>query len=57
MSQITEILKCHFCELTDNKVKHMIKGPEANICSNCVLLCCDIITEEDHENKELKANK
>lgn len=49
MSKITEILKCHFCGLTDNKVKHMIKGPEANMCSDCVLLCCDIITEDEEE--------
>lgn len=57
MTKRTEILKCHFCGLTDRQAQHMIKGPEANICAQCVLLCLDAITEDDEfiDNK-LKTN-
>lgn len=52
MSKVSEILKCHFCGKTDRQAKHMIKGPEANICSDCVMLCVDVITEDRQNENE-----
>lgn len=49
MSNVSEILKCNFCSKTDRDAKHMIKGPEANICSHCVRLCLDILTEDEQD--------
>jgi ATP-dependent protease Clp ATPase subunit len=38
-------LYCSFCEKSQHKVFHLIAGPSAFICSECVELCNDIISE------------
>jgi len=40
------IFPCDFCGKWTNEVKHLIKGPIAGICDECVDLCTEIIAEE-----------
>lgn len=38
---------CSFCGKSQNEVRKLIAGPSVFICNECVLLCSDIIREED----------
>ena len=40
------ILRCSFCNKTQNEVKKLIAGPNVYICDECVEVCSDIISEE-----------
>ena len=40
------ILRCTFCNKTQNEVKKLIAGPNVYICDECVEICSDIIAEE-----------
>jgi len=40
------ILRCSFCNKTQNEVKKLIAGPNVYICDECVEVCSDIIAEE-----------
>ncbi len=40
------VLRCSFCNKTQNEVKKLIAGPDVYICDECVEVCSDIITEE-----------
>lgn len=41
-----EILRCSFCNKTQDQVKKLIAGPGAYICDECVEICADIIEDE-----------
>ena len=41
-----KILRCSFCNKTQDQVKKLIAGPGAYICDECVTICSDIIEEE-----------
>ena len=38
-----KILRCSFCNKTQDQVKKLIAGPGAYICDECVTICSDII--------------
>ena len=41
------LLRCSFCNKTENEVARLIDGPDnANICNECVALCSDIIADQ-----------
>jgi ferredoxin len=40
-----EILRCSFCNKTQNDVRKLIAGPAVFICDACVEVCVDIITD------------
>ncbi len=40
------LLRCSFCNKTQNEVKKLIAGPNVYICDECVEVCGDIIAEE-----------
>jgi ribosomal protein L37AE/L43A len=42
-----ETLYCSFCGKSQEEIKHLIAGPKAWICEECVDLCCKIITERE----------
>ena len=42
-------LSCSFCGKTQREVKKLIAGPTAYVCDECILLCNDIILEEQGE--------
>ena len=41
-----KILRCSFCNKTQDQVRKLIAGPGAYICDECVNICSDIIEEE-----------
>ena len=38
-----EIVRCSFCNKTQDQVRKLIAGPNAFICDECVDICMDII--------------
>lgn len=40
-----QLLKCSFCEKTQEQVRKLIAGPTAYICDECIELCHDIIAQ------------
>ena len=44
-------LSCSFCGKNQKTVKKLIAGPEVYICNECVHLCNDILTEDEHNDK------
>jgi len=56
--------KCSFCGAAQDKVKHMIAGPDVFICDKCIGLCQDALSEKkspegtvDILSKEVKLSK
>ena len=45
-SRNDEILRCSFCNKTQDQVRKLIAGPGAYICDECVGICSDIIDDE-----------
>ena len=43
--------KCSFCGAAEDKVKHMIAGPDAFICDKCIGLCQDALSEKEPGEK------
>lgn len=43
--------KCSFCGATQDKVKHMIAGPDVFICDKCIGLCQDALKEKEPGEK------
>jgi ATP-dependent Clp protease ATP-binding subunit ClpX len=43
--------KCSFCGATQNKVKHMVAGPNVFICDKCIKLCNDALDEKEPGKK------
>jgi len=41
-----KILRCSFCNKTQDQVRKLIAGPGAYICDECVGICSDIIEDE-----------
>lgn len=42
----SDVLRCSFCNKTQNDVKKLIAGPTVFICDECVTVCQDIIDED-----------
>ncbi len=40
-------LHCSFCGKTQHEVKKLIAGPSVYVCNECIVLCNEIIREED----------
>lgn len=47
------IHKCSFCGAPQNKVKHMVAGPDVYICDKCINLCNDALAEQDAEESTI----
>ncbi len=45
------MLRCSFCNKTQDDVRKLIAGPEVYICDECVRVCLDIM-EEDQATTE-----
>ena len=42
-----KMLRCSFCEKSEDQVVHLIAGPDGvNICNECVSMCNEIISSE-----------
>ena len=41
-----KVLRCSFCNKTQDQVRKLIAGPGAYICDECVAICSDIIEDE-----------
>lgn len=48
------VLRCSFCNKTQNEVKKLIAGPGVYICDECIELCNDIIAEEKDREQTAK---
>jgi ClpX C4-type zinc finger protein len=42
----SKVLRCSFCNKTQNEVRKLIAGPRVHICEECVDLCIDLLKEE-----------
>ncbi len=42
-----EIVKCSFCNKSQDEVIKLISGPSVYICNECIELCQDILNEND----------
>ena len=40
-------ISCSFCGKSQEEVKKLIAGPNVYICNECVVLCKDILVEDD----------
>jgi hypothetical protein len=43
----TAMLRCSFCNKTQNDVRKLIAGPKVYICDECVRVCLKIMEEDD----------
>lgn len=41
-----QLLRCSFCEKTQDQVRKLIAGPTAYICDECIELCYDIVRQD-----------
>ncbi len=40
-----KLLKCSFCQKTQQEVSRLIAGPKVHICGDCVAICNDILAQ------------
>jgi hypothetical protein len=45
--RFTKVLSCSFCGKTQHEVKELIAGPSVFVCDECVLLCNDILDDNE----------
>ena len=43
-----DVLRCSFCNKSQNDVRKLIAGPTVFICDECVAVCQDIIDEDQN---------
>ena len=48
-SEDRKLLRCSFCNKTQDQVRKLIAGPYAYICDECVQICAEIVDEELEE--------
>lgn len=56
MSDKKPVMKCSFCEKTQNEVKKLVAGTSGYICDECIVLCNDVIKDDvkfDTTKKEI----
>ena len=51
----SDVLRCSFCNKSQNDVRKLIAGPTVFICAECVAVCQDII-DEDQEPEQASRN-
>lgn len=51
------VIRCSFCNKTQDQVEKLIAGPGVFICDECVTLCQDIIDEDGPQRKRQAAIK
>lgn len=49
------LLRCSFCGKSQDEVKKLVAGPTVYICNECVVLCNEILKEEEKE--EVRSGK
>ena len=42
----SKLLRCSFCNKTQDEVRKLIAGPKVQICEECVDRCIDVLAEE-----------
>ena len=47
-----KILRCSFCNKSQEQVRKLIAGPNVYICDECIAICTDIINEVSDGNSE-----
>lgn len=40
-------MNCSFCDKSQNHVRKLIAGPNANICDECVDVCLNVLADQD----------
>ena len=48
-SEDRKLLRCSFCNKTQDQVRKLIAGPNAYFCDECVQICAEIVDEELEE--------
>ncbi|MEG0512927.1 MAG: ClpX C4-type zinc finger protein, partial [Clostridia bacterium] len=44
--RIPKLKRCSFCGKTSEQVRRMVAGPNVQICSECIVLCQEIIVDD-----------
>jgi ATP-dependent Clp protease ATP-binding subunit ClpX len=47
------VMRCSFCEKTQNEVKKLVAGSSGYICDECIVLCNEVIKEDNSQSKAL----
>src|SRR5688500_8457994 len=42
-----ELLRCSFCGKSQTEVKKLIAGPSVYICNECIVICNEIINDDE----------
>jgi ATP-dependent Clp protease ATP-binding subunit ClpX len=50
------LMKCSFCEKSQNEVKKLVAGNSGYICDECIVLCNEVI-KDDKQQSSFKDNK
>ena len=56
MPRDDSVVRCSFCNKTQDEVDKLIAGPGVYICDECVELCSDIIFEDAELRAAIKRN-
>ncbi|MBO4327565.1 MAG: ATP-dependent Clp protease ATP-binding subunit ClpX [Clostridia bacterium] len=51
MANNNESVRCSFCGRSEGQVKRIIAGPGVFICSDCIDLCCEILTADENSEE------
>jgi len=51
--RINNVIHCSFCGKSQSEVKKIIAGPTVFICNECILLCLDIVKEDNKKSPSL----
>lgn len=44
---ITPMLRCSFCNRTEDKVRKIVNGRAMNICDECVRICYELVIRDE----------
>ncbi len=53
--RIPKMKRCSFCGKSSEQVRRMVAGPNVQICSECILLCQEIISDDFDTNATIAA--
>ena len=51
-ANVSDILRCSFCNKTQDDVRQLIAGPVAFICDECVEVCVEVIANSRIEERD-----
>ena len=53
----SKVKRCSFCGKTNEQVRRMVAGPNAQICNECILLCQEIMNDDFNAGTALQGSE